>query len=122
MAMTEASKGLVKHATSVEKIPMEGGAGIRWMLTHRDGVPNFSMRLIEIPAGQNTPFHSHDYEHEIYVITGELDATIGDTVYRAAQDDFVYIPPNIRHGMKAITDVRIICVVPIKAAKEILGL
>lgn len=113
--------GFVKNRKEVEAIPMEGGAAIRWMITHRDGAPNFSMRLITVPAGSNTPFHSHDYEHEIYVIEGSMEVTIGESRKDASRDDFVYIPPNVHHGMKAREDLKIICVVPIKAARQILG-
>lgn len=119
--MPETGKGFVKNYDEIEKIPMEGGAGIRWLITHRDGAPNFSMRLINVPAGGNTPYHTHNYEHEIFVIEGEMEATIGDEKYRASQNNFVYIPPDVYHGMKAIRDLTIICVVPVKAAKEILG-
>lgn len=119
--MSETGKGFVKNYDEIEKIPMEGGAAIRWLITHRDGAPNFSMRLINVPAGQNTPFHSHNYEHEIYVIEGEMEATIGNEKFHASEDNFVYIPPNEHHGMRAIRDLKIICVVPVSAAKEILG-
>lgn len=119
--MQKSGAGLVKNNSEVEKMPMEGGAAIRWLITHKDGAPNFSMRLITVPRGSNTPFHSHDYEHEIYVIDGKLEVTIGDTKKQASRDDFIYIPPNVHHGMKAMEDMKIICVVPIKAAKEILG-
>lgn len=119
--MPETGKGFVKNYDEIDNIPMDGGASIRWLITHKDNAPNFSMRLINVPSGSNTPFHSHSYEHEIYVVDGEMEVTIGDEKYHALTDNFVYVPPDIHHGMKAIRDTKIICVVPIKAAKEILG-
>ena len=100
---------------------MPGGAMLRWLITHKDGAPTFSMRLITVKKGKETPAHSHDYEHEIYLISGKLEVTIGEGKHVAERDHFVYIPSNIFHQMKAMDDSKFICVVPIKAAKEILG-
>ncbi len=119
--MKETTPGFIKNYSEVKEMPMEGGARIRWLITHKDGAPTFSMRLINIPKGGNTPFHSHDYEHEIYILEGRMEATIGDKLKEASRDDFLYIPPNAYHGMRALDDLKIICVVPISAARKILG-
>ena len=119
--MQETELGFVRQSSSVEKMDMDGGAGIRWLITHRDGARNFSMRLIEVPEGKSTPSHSHDYEHEIFVVEGKMDVTIGDRKLPASKDDFVFIPPNMHHSMNARESLKIICIVPIKAAREILG-
>lgn len=50
-----------------------------------------------------------------------MEATIGDKLKEASRDDFLYIPPNAYHGMRALDDLKIICVVPISAARKILG-
>ena len=117
----KAGKGKVGNSSDVEEKEMEGGARIRWLITHRDGAPNFSMRLISIPEGKNTPFHSHNYEHEIFIIEGKVNATINDRVEEAVEGDFVFIPPNAYHGMVAEKDTRIICIVPVDVARQMLG-
>lgn len=119
--MQSAGKGFVKKSVSVEELPMEGGARIRWLITHRDGAQTFSMRLVEVKEGDNTPYHTHDYEHEIYVVDGKAEATMGDKKQTISADDVIYIPPNVYHGMKALEDLKIVCVVPIRVAKELLG-
>ena len=117
----KAGKGKVGNSSDIEEKEMEGGARIRWLITHRDGAPNFSMRLISIPEGKNTPFHSHNYEHEIFIIEGKVNATIDDRVEEAVEGDFVFIPPNAFHGMVAEKDTRIICIVPVDVARQMLG-
>ena len=119
--MQKTATGFVRHSANVEEISMDGGAGIRWLITHRDGAENFSLRVIRIPKGKNTPYHRHDYEHEIYIIKGKVELTLDEEIHQAARDDFLFIPPNIYHGMKALEDAKMICVVPVKAAKELLG-
>ncbi len=113
--------GFVKHFSTVKEMEMDGGARIRWLITHREGAQNFSMRLITIPRGKETPSHSHDYEHEIFVMEGRGKVLIGNEEREMGEGDFIFIPPNVFHRMKAGTDMRVICVVPIKAAKMILG-
>lgn len=117
----KAGKGRVGNSSDIEEMEMEGGARIRWLITHRDGAPNFSMRLISIPEGKNTPFHSHNYEHEIFIIEGKVKATIDDDEKEAKNGDYVFIPPNAYHGMVAEMDTRLICIVPVDVARQMLG-
>ncbi len=113
--------GFVRNSKEVMALTMPGGARIRWLITHKDGAPTFSMRLIEVEKGKSTPHHSHDYEHEIFVVSGSCNVKIGDATEEASAGDFIFIPPNVHHGMTATEDLKIICVVPVKAAREILG-
>jgi quercetin dioxygenase-like cupin family protein len=119
--MEKEVKGFVKSYRDVKEMPMDGGAKIRWAITHREGAENFSMRIISIDRNKETPAHSHDYEHEMYIISGNGEATIGKEIHSISTGDFVFIPPNIFHKIHASEDMKLICVVPIKAAKEILG-
>ncbi|EQD37516.1 cupin 2 domain-containing protein [mine drainage metagenome] len=114
-------RGIVRSSENIEESELEGGARIRWLITHRDGAPTFSMRLITVENGKSTPYHSHDYEHEIYVISGKLSVLIGKESFAANQGDHIFIPPNEFHGMSAVTDTTIICVVPIRAAHAAFG-
>ena len=121
MQSTKVSQGFVRNSYEIKSNKMEGGAIIRWLITHRDGAPTYSMRLITIEKGKSTPHHHHDYEHEIYIISGKLEVMLGENRFIGKIDDHIFIPPNIEHGMDALEDSKIICVVPIRAAREILG-
>ena len=99
--------GFVKNSNDVEELEMDGGARIRWLIT--------------VDKGKSTPTHSHDYEHEIFVIEGKLSVQIGHLNQDAPAGAYIYIPPNEIHGMRAMEDSRIICIVPIKAARLALG-
>ena len=115
------NRGFVRNSYDVEETEMDGGARIRWLITHKDGAPTFSMRLITVDEGKSTPKHSHDYEHEIFVIEGRLAVQIGILNQNASAGAYIYIPPNELHVMRALEDSQVICVVPIKAAKLALG-
>lgn len=90
------------------------GVTIRWVIGKQDGAPNFAMRVIEVQPGCNTPYHTHDFEHEVYVLAGA-------GVVRGAEDEtpigpgtVVYVEPGEKHGFFNIGDeaLRFICVVP----------
>ena len=49
---------------------VKGAAG-RVLIGKEDGAKNFCMRLFELAAGGYTPMHAHDWEHEIFVHSGE---------------------------------------------------
>jgi len=119
--MVNSSKGFVKNFDEIEEIEMEGGARIRWLITHRDGAPTFSMRYITIPKGKDTPAHSHEYEHEIFVLRGRGEVTLGNEKRGIGEGKFIFVPGNLFHKIHAVEDMSIICVVPIRAAKQILG-
>ncbi|MGC8645446.1 MAG: cupin domain-containing protein [Thermoplasmata archaeon] len=112
---------VVKEASSIGPMNLDGGGMIRWLITHRDGAPNFSMRLIDVPSGRSTPDHFHDYEHEMFILEGTGEAEIEGRKYSLGKNFFVYVPSNFRHVVRAKSDLKLICIVPIKAAIDILG-
>ena len=65
----------VIHYDQVELEPVysEGaeGAQIRWLIAQKDGAPNFAMRMFEVAPGGHTPYHQHDWEHELYCLAGK---------------------------------------------------
>lgn len=58
---------------TLNDVNVEGAvhAKIRKVLTENDGAPSFTMRIFELGEGGCTPYHSHAWEHEIFVIEGK---------------------------------------------------
>ena len=86
--------------------PKEGHAGsvLREVITADDGAPNFVMRVIEVPAGATTPSHSHDWEHEVLILSGRARVKGEKGESEIAKDSVVYIPPNEHHCFETIGD------------------
>jgi quercetin dioxygenase-like cupin family protein len=63
------------HFTEVPliEVNVEGAekASIRKVLTTGDGAPNFTMRIFELAEGGCTPYHAHEWEHEIFIVEGK---------------------------------------------------
>ncbi|MGC8646794.1 MAG: cupin domain-containing protein [Thermoplasmata archaeon] len=115
------AKPLVKSYIDIKEMEMEGGARIRWLITHKDGAENYSMRYIRIDENKETPAHKHPYEHEIFVMSGTGYVVLDNENVKLKPYDFIFIPGNVFHKIHSNTTMEIICVVPISAAKELLG-
>ena len=62
------------HYQDVEAIDAEEDASklrVRWLITKEVGAENFAMRLFEMEAGGHSPFHSHPWEHEVFILEGK---------------------------------------------------
>ncbi|NLI00250.1 MAG: cupin domain-containing protein [Chthonomonadales bacterium] len=89
---------------------------IRELLTARDGAPTFAMRRFRVDPGGNTPLHSHPWEHEVFVLTGNA------TVKRDAEDvvlnagDALLIMPNELHSFvnAGASPLEFLCMIPVE--------
>ncbi len=69
------------HDTEVKLEKMIGGAhgtSVRWLITEKDGAEHFAMRLFEMNPGGQSPHHSHEWEHEVFVLEGECLVVCGE--------------------------------------------
>jgi quercetin dioxygenase-like cupin family protein len=90
------------------------GIRVRWLIKEEDGAPNFAMRLFEIEPNGHSPLHSHDWEHEVYIIDGDC-RVICDVQERDAGSGYVvFIPPNAKHQFinAGKTTLKFLCLVP----------
>lgn len=100
-----------------EEVNVEGAKKIkvRWLISSKDGVENFAMRLFEIEPNGNSPHHSHSYEHEIFILEGSGKVLIEDVEHNISPGYAIYIPPNTRHTIKNTgeTTLKFLCMIPI---------
>lgn len=56
-----------------------------------------------MPKGSEVPVHIHTKEDEIFhVLAGEVELTLGDEVIEAGAGTIIYLPRNIKHGIKTL--------------------
>ncbi len=86
----------------------------RVMIGKEDGAKNFCMRMFEMDKDGYTPRHTHDWEHEIFVIAGKGEVFIEDKWHPATTGSAIFIPPNIEHQFKNMSDIRFnfLCLIP----------
>lgn len=108
----------VTPAESVTQQPvdMEGsnGCSVRWLLGEKDGAPTFAMRQFDVAVGGHTPKHSHDYEHEVYVLGGEGIVMEGDKEHPIHAGDVVLVKPNEIHQFRNTGEqpLKFLCLIP----------
>jgi quercetin dioxygenase-like cupin family protein len=103
-------------ATHFKSDKAKGVAG-RVVIGKKNGADNFCMRIFEISPGGNTPKHSHDWEHEIFIHAGEGEIYENGKWNPIKFGDVVFIPGNEEHQIRnSCKELFIfVCLVPSKA-------
>jgi quercetin dioxygenase-like cupin family protein len=106
----------IRNFHDVPATPYAGGIEKRVMLGPKQGAPTFVMRIFDLPAGASSPWHQHDWEHEVFVLTGQGLAVSKDGETAVAHGDAILVPPNEMHAFKnSGKDVfRFMCLVPLR--------
>lgn len=101
------------EATDVE---MEGATGvkIRVIISEEDGAPNFIMRRFTIAPDGHTPYHTHPWEHELYVLSGRGEVMQKGTATELTPGTCVLVVPNEEHNFVNTGDgpLEFLCLVP----------
>lgn|SRR5262245_9393126 len=102
--------------TPLQPVAMPGveGASMAIMCGRADGAPNFALRQFRVQPAGHTPRHSHDYEHEVFVVSGGGTVLLEGSERTIKGGDVVYVPANQEHQFKAgPSGLRFLCLVPV---------
>lgn len=109
---------MVRNADEVASnaVTMEGvrGTGMQWLLSKKEGAPNFAMRRFTMAPGGSIPLHDHPWEHEIYILKGSGVAYYPEGKVPIKAGDAIYIPGGEPHGYDNTgrVDLVFLCMVP----------
>ena len=73
---------------------------VRWLITKESGAENFAMRLFEMKAGGHILFHSHNWEHEVFILEGEVLVFGGTEEKPFKAGEVIFVPANEMHQFK----------------------
>lgn len=78
-----------------------------WMLIgpKNSSARNVSIQISEVPVGSEQPMHNHEPEQCYYVIKGKGLMVIDEESKEVFVGDAIFIPSNLKHGIKNIGDV-----------------
>jgi len=100
----------------LEPVQASGAVGVRiqWLLDEKAGTPTFAMRRFIVEEDGQTPFHSHDWEHEVYVLEGTGVLVIEDEKHPLQPGLAVFIPGGEQHQFRASAEgpLEFLCLVP----------
>ena len=93
-----------------EKVEIDGAerAVIRHVITEKDGAPNFNLRVLSIESGGVSPNHTHPWEHEFFVLSGEGTGEMDGKEATVKRGDVLYVPPDVQHCIRATTPMEVI--------------
>ncbi|MFO8057103.1 MAG: cupin domain-containing protein [bacterium] len=99
-----------------KEVDEEGAQGvfIRVLIGPDDGADNFTMRRFRVRPGGYTPRHDHDWEHEVYVLSGKGELASAEGPKGIKAGDVIFVPAGETHQFKnaSDSDLEFICVIP----------
>ncbi|MFQ5709106.1 MAG: cupin domain-containing protein [bacterium] len=108
----------VQNCLDVEEtqVTMAGAkdAKMRLLISEKEGAENFAMRMFTVERGGYTPFHFHDYEHEVYVLEGHGVLKGEDDEHSFKAGDVIFVKPNEKHQFinAGPEKMKFLCLIP----------
>jgi len=94
----------IMHYSQQEPVLMDSdvvkGVSGRVVIGKNDGAENFCMRVFELAEGGFSPRHSHEWEHEIFVHSGEGEVYNNGEWTKISKGFTLFIPGNEEHQMR----------------------
>jgi len=89
---------------------------IRWLINEKQGAPNFAMRRFEVAPGGSTPYHTHEWEHEVYVLEGDAVAVSNDGETPIGPGSVILVEPNEIHNFRNTGEKTLVflCMIPLQ--------
>lgn len=109
---------VIQHYKDVEVIIPEekgiNGVKMRRVIAEKEGAENFVMRVFEVEPGGNTPLHSHDWEHEVFILSGSAVVVDPSGEHGVKSSDVIFVPGGEEHQFKNTGDeiLEFICLIP----------
>ncbi len=108
------------YDTPMNPVEFDGtkGASMAVMIGREHNAPHFALRSIAVEPGGHTPKHQHDYEHEVFVVSGAGSVFLEGDEHPIKAGDTVLVRANELHQF-AVPDgasepFRFLCIVPIE--------
>jgi len=100
--------------------PQGAKAGIRWVISEKDGALNFDMRVVEVEPGGQSHHHRHPWEHQVFVLKGT--GIVFQKGFQASikPGSVIFVSPGEEHCFRNTGDqtMEFICVIPSRSKTE----
>lgn len=111
---------IIKPIEEADVISYGDGVSKRVVIGQKEGAPNFVMRVFDVAPGKASPYHSHDWEHEVLILNGKGIIVDHDGLETPAKPmDTIFIPANEKHCLKNVGQgyLRFVCLVPLRGER-----
>lgn len=104
---------LIKHLSSIHQVPTSHSCGLKQVLLSNEETNTqiTQIAITRLKQGETAKEHFHPNMLEcFFIISGNLQIKINDTVYQCAENCFIMIDCNENHELQALTDCRIMTI------------
>lgn len=110
--------GLIRNLADATPKPVDipGVKGVKMavMVGREDRAPNFALRQFIVEPAGHSPRHSHDYEHEVFIVSGGGTVLLDGAERPIRSGDVIYVPADHEHQFKAgDAGLKFLCLVPV---------
>ena len=104
----------VRNFRDIEAQPAFDGVTMRTVIGPDEGAPLFNMRVFEVQPGAASHHHSHWWEHEVFVLSGQGVVKTENEDLAIGHGSTVFVPGGDMHQFQNTADgiLRFICLVP----------
>ncbi len=102
---TSSGAGLLRPDT-LKSYDRGGGARTTPLVSPRIGAQSFITGITEFAPGVAIPFHSHNCEESVVLLEGDAVMDIDDEEHSLKPLDTTFIPPNVVHRFRNISDTK----------------
>jgi len=109
----------IDHFTNIPALSVNDEAAkavsMRVLISKEDNPPNFIMRLFHVEPNGFTPYHSHNWEHEVFVTEGSGVLVTINRDIPIQPGTAIFIKPNEEHQFKNSGNTRLsfLCMIPV---------
>ncbi|GAC13258.1 cupin domain-containing protein [Aliiglaciecola lipolytica] len=97
------TKPLIKHASDEGWLAVLG-MELKFLCTSDDTQGRYSSMLNTVPKGLGAPPHKHPWDEAFYVLKGQVELLLGETVTELSPGDYALVPANHVHAFKGLSD------------------
>ncbi|MCK5578703.1 MAG: cupin domain-containing protein [Planctomycetes bacterium] len=100
---------------SLNPVDVSGARDVKMrLLISPEEAPHFSMRLFEVEKDGHTPLHTHNFEHEVFIVDGQGELIVDGDNKKFSTGYVVYVPADKKHQFRNTgpNQLRFLCVVP----------
>jgi quercetin dioxygenase-like cupin family protein len=117
-AQSPPTVGLIRNIAEApaKTVEMPGVQGVKMavMCGREHGAPHFAMRAFTVEPRGHAPRHSHDYEHEVFIVAGGGSVLLDGEYRPITAGDVVYVPADHEHQFRAGPEgMKFLCMVPV---------
>lgn len=104
--MTQVLKPQILRPDEISSHDRGGGARTTPLVLPRIGATGFINGITEFGPGAAIPFHSHNCEESVVLLEGDAFLDINGESHRLKAMDTTWIPPNVSHRFRNISDTQ----------------